>query len=43
MRQFLTWFLLLLIGLMFVVVGIQGSGGRVLAVVFTPACLDVVT
>lgn len=41
MRGFLVWLLLLFLGLLLVTVGIQGSAGRVLAVIFTPASLDV--
>lgn len=41
MRQFFAWFLLLLFALMLIIMGIQGSAGRVIAVVFTPASLTV--
>lgn len=41
MRSALLWLLLLLFGFLLIVVGIQGSLGRVIAVVFTPASLDV--
>lgn len=41
MREFLAWLLLLLFALMLVIMGIQGSSGRVLAVIFTPASLEV--
>lgn len=41
MRLFFAWFLLLLLGLGLILMGIQGSAGRVVAVAFTPASLDV--
>lgn len=40
-RQFLVWLLILLFALLLLVMGIQGSSGRVLAVIFTPASLEV--
>lgn len=41
MRDFLVWVLLMLFGAMLIIMGIQGSSGRILAVVFTPASLEV--
>lgn len=41
MRQFFAWFLVLLFALMLIVMGFQGSLGRVVAVAFTPASLVV--
>lgn len=40
-RQFLVWLLILLFAMLLLTMGIQGSAGRVLAVVFTPASLEV--
>lgn len=40
-QQFLIWFLLVLFGLLLVVMGIQGNAGRIIAVIFTPASLNV--
>lgn len=36
-----AWILLLLLGFMLVIIGIQGSMGKVLAVAFTPGLLSV--
>lgn len=36
-----AWLLLLLLGFMLVIIGIQGSMGKVLAVAFTPGLLSV--
>lgn len=41
MPNFLAWLLLFLFALLLVVMGIQGSLGRVVAVIFTPASLEV--
>lgn len=41
MKNFLVWLLLFLFGLLLLVMGVQGSLGRVVAVIFTPASLDV--
>lgn len=41
MRTFLAWLLLFLFALMLVIMGVQGSLGRVVAVIFTPASLEV--
>ena len=41
MSNTFAWLLLLLFGIFLIVLGIQGSAGRVLAVIFTPASLEV--
>lgn len=41
MRSALLWILLLLFGFLLLTVGIQGSAGRVIAVIFTPSSLNV--
>lgn len=41
MRQTLAWLLLILFAVLLIVMGIQGSFGRVVAVIFTPASLEV--
>lgn len=41
MRNSLAWLLVLLFAIFLVVMGIQGSAGRILAVIFTPASLEV--
>lgn len=41
MRQFLAWLLVFLFAILLITMGIQGSMGRVIAVTFTPASLEV--
>jgi hypothetical protein len=41
MRSFLAWWALLLLGVLLVVIGLQGSLGRMLAVAVTPSRLTV--
>lgn len=43
MRHFLAWLLVLLFAILLITMGIQGSLGRVVAVMFTPASLEVAT
>jgi len=40
-RSFLTWVLLVLFALALIAMGVQGNLGRVVAVIFTPASLEV--
>lgn len=43
MKDTLTWLGLIVFAIMVIVMGVQGSLGRVLAVVFVPNALEVVT
>lgn len=40
-REIFVWLLLLWFGILLFIMGIQGSAGRVLAVIFTPGSLEV--
>lgn len=41
MQRFLGWLLILFFALLLLIMGVQGSLGRVVAVAFTPASLNI--
>lgn len=43
MKHFLAWLLVFIFAILLITMGIQGSLGRVVAVAFTPASLEVAT
>lgn len=40
-KNFFAWILLVMVAILFIVAGMQGSAGRILAVVLVPSKLDV--
>jgi hypothetical protein len=40
-KNFFAWILLVMVAVLFIIAGVQGSAGRILAVVLVPSKLDV--